>query len=171
MHSINETILYGAQGVCRVTAITEKNYDGKNSKYYALKPIYDESSTTIFVPLENKTLTAKMRRVLSTDEIYELIRSIPDETTIWIENENERRDRYKEILRSGNRENLIRLIKTLYLHEQSQKENGKKLHATDEYFFKEAEKMLYDEFAHVLCIKRDQVLPFIFHQIQVEQRP
>ena len=35
---------------------------------------------------------------------------------------------------------------------------------------KEAEKMLYEEFAYVLNIRQDQVLPFILEQIQIEEK-
>lgn len=44
---------------------------------------------------------------------------------------------------------------------------GKKLYKNDEKVMKEAEKMLYEEFAHVLDIRPDQVLPFIMQQIEV----
>ena len=43
---------------------------------------------------------------------------------------------------------------------------GRKVHVCDERFLKEAEKILYDEFAHVLDIEPEQVLPYIFDQIE-----
>jgi CarD family transcriptional regulator len=165
MFEINDNVVYGAHGICQITSITERQFDGKKVLYYMLTPVYDNNPTTIYVPVQNDSLTSQMRKVLSADEITQLIHSMPEEKTIWIEDENQRRDCYKKILHSGNREDLLRLIKTLYLHEQHQKSHGKRLHITDEHFFKEAEKMLYDEFAHVLHLQRDQVLPYIFEQI------
>lgn len=41
---------------------------------------------------------------------------------------------------------------------------------SDERFLKEAEKMLYDEFALVLNIREDEVLPFIMKQIDIEEK-
>jgi CarD family transcriptional regulator len=61
---------------------------------------------------------------------------------------------------------LIKLIKTLYFQQQSQKSKNKSLNDTDKRIMKEAEKMLYEEFAHVLNIKREQVLPFIIEQVE-----
>ena len=138
-------------------------------EYYVLKPVYDPNST-IFVPLHNAKLTDKMRYVLSAEEIYELIQEMPDENTIWIEEESKRREQYKKILASGDRKDLVCLIKTLYLQQQKLKENGKKLHMAEDRFMKDAEKMLYEEFAHVLTIERDQVLPFIMDQMEEEAR-
>ena len=35
---------------------------------------------------------------------------------------------------------------------------------------KDAEKLLYDEFAHVLSISPEQVLPFIMEQVELEEK-
>lgn len=169
MYNVNDTVLYGVHGICRIAGISEKDLGGNRVEYYVLKPVY-ENQSTIFVPVHSQILTAKMRRVLSAGEIYALIKAIPDENTIWIENENTRRARYKEILSRGDRVELVRLIKTLHLHEQSQKGKGRKLHTADERLMKEAEKILYEEFAHVLHIKREEVLSFILEQIDAEEK-
>ena len=60
------------------------------------------------------------------------------------------------------------MIKALYLHQQKQQEKGKHLHAADERVFKEAEKILYDEFALVLQIRPEQVVPFIAEKMQIQ---
>ena len=53
------------------------------------------------------------------------------------------------------------MIKALYIHKQQQKQRGRKLHLADEKFLRDAEKMLYDEFAYVLEISPNEVLNFI----------
>ena len=42
------------------------------------------------------------------------------------------------------------------------------MHVVDERFFKEAEKILYEEFAFVLNIKIEEVLPFIKDRLGIE---
>ena len=167
MYQVHDTVLYSTQGVCEIQEIVEKKIGGKQVPYYVLKPLYDEKST-VFVPIENQTLTAKMRKTLSADEVHHLIQAMPEEDCIWIDDELLRRERYKAILASGNREQLVQLIKTLYLHQQSQKSKGRKLHSVDERLLKEAEKLLYEEFAYALQIGCEQVLPFIRCQIEKE---
>lgn len=164
--SLGDTVLYGVHGVCKIASMEEKTMGGETRAYYVLKPVYEENST-VYIPVDNEALKAKLKRILSPEEIYALIRSMPEEDSIWVEDEAQRKDRYQKILAKGDRAELIRLIKTLYLHSQSQTEKRKKLHISDEHFMKEAEKMLYEEFAHVLCISREQVLPFIMEQIQL----
>ena len=93
---------------------------------------------------------------------------MPDEQAHWIENDEERKTAYRETLSTGDRPGLIRMIKSLYLRQKEMKGNGKHLRAADERFFKEAERMLYDEFALVLGMEPEEVLPFILERIQDE---
>ena len=61
-----------------------------------------------------------------------MIKEMPDEDTIWIDDDNERKQKYQQIIIEGNRHKLIQLIKTLHIHEISQQEKGRKLHIGDE---------------------------------------
>lgn len=169
VYSVNDTILYGSHGVCRITGIEEKNFSGNLVKYYVLCPVYSENST-IYVPVDNEKLAGKMRRVLTPEEIYQIIRVMPQEESFWIEEENERKEKYKEILARGDRLELVKMIKALYYHQQEQHAKGRRLHTADEHFFREAEKLLYDEFALVLHIKPEQVLPFIMEQVEIQEK-
>lgn len=163
-----DTILYSSYGVYKIEEITEKSFGGDQKLYYSLIPVFHGDSA-IFIPIDNEMLTAKMRRILSKEEIYDLIRNMPKEKANWIENEQERKAKYKEIIAKGDRRELVRLIKSVYLHGQKLKSTGKKLHVVDERFMKEAERLLYDEFAHVLKIERSQVIPFITQQVDHEE--
>ncbi|MPN50404.1 hypothetical protein SDC9_198030 [bioreactor metagenome] len=93
-----------------------------------------------------------------------------NEIPIWISDDAKRKEKYRQILATGDRLQLIRLIKTLHLYGQERKNEGKKLHSADERFMKEAEKMLYEEFSHVLGIHQDQVLPFILEQMEIKEK-
>ncbi|MBQ7935967.1 MAG: CarD family transcriptional regulator [Clostridia bacterium] len=169
MIKVNDTVLYGVHGVCKVTATETKIVGGAEREYYVLKPVFDHS-TVVYVPAWNEQLTAKLKRILSAEEIYEMIRSMPEEELLWVENENDRKRVYQEALVSGEREQLVRLIKTLHVRQQKRMEQKKALLLSDEKFMKEAERILYEEFAYVLRIDRDQVLPLIMQEVQVEEK-
>lgn len=62
------------------------------------------------------------------------------------------------------------MIKALYGRQQRRQAQGRRLRVTDERFLKEAERVLYDEFALVLNIRQEQVLPFILEQIEVSEK-
>ena len=165
MYQVNESVLYGMQGVCKIVEIVKRNFDQKICEYYVLQPVYDEKAT-IFIPTQSEKLTAKMRHVLTKQEVFDIIREMPEQQPNWIENESARKERYQQILAEGDCGELVKIIKALYLYQQQLQEKGKKLHIADEHFLKDAEKVLYDEFAHVLDMKREQVLPFILDQLE-----
>ena len=159
-YKVNDVVLYGTDGVCRITEITKKPFRDREVTYYVLKPLFKPSST-LFVPVDCEKLTSKMHRTLSAEEIHALIQTLPEQRTMWIEDETERKARYKEILAGGDRVQLIQMIKALYFHQEEQRAVGKKLHISDENFFKEAQRLLHDEFSAALGIPREDILDYI----------
>ncbi len=169
MFGVGDTVLYGSQGVCRIVGTDEKELGDTVVQYYVLKPFGDENST-VFVPLSNKELVSKMRSVMSSDEIHGMIKEMPDEETMWIEDDNQRKQKYHEVLLEGDRKKLVRLIKTLHIREEIQNKKGRRLHQSDEMVLKQAEKLLYGEFAAVLHIKPEEVLPMILAEIETDRK-
>jgi CarD family transcriptional regulator len=164
MFSVGDSFIYRGHGICKLTEIREMNADNGIRSYYVLKPVFG-NSFTLYVPIGNENLEAKMRRLLSADEIRNFIAGMPGEDSIWIEDENERREFYNDTLSNGDRASLVRMIKALFLRRRELNSTGKKLRMSDEQFMKDAEKMLYDEFAYVLGIKREDVLPLILARL------
>lgn len=156
MYRIDDVVVYGLHGVCRITEIEEKEFAGEIHLYYTMHPIFKDRST-FFVPVNNE----KVRDLLSPDEIKKLVCTIPQLKIIEVQNEKYRKDTYKKIIESGDRGEILRLIKTLCQRLEAQQKAGKKPHLIDERFLKEAETVLYDEFAFVLNIERDSVPDYI----------
>ena len=165
MVKIGSTILYGSQ-VCRVTDIRDCAFGKTVKNYYVLTPAFDEKNV-IYVPSDNEALLAKMRKILSADEIRAIIKNLPEKSTVWIEDDKLRATEYKRIIDSGDREQIMIMIKTLFEKGQEKSASGKKLHALDEALLARAEKMIYEEFSLVLNIKKEDVIPFIAEQIEI----
>lgn len=168
MVNIGTTIVYGTQ-ICRVTDKKDQTFGKITRNYYVLTPVFDEKNV-IYVPSDNENLVAKMRKILSAEEIYALIRSIPNTENIWIEDDKLRTQEYKGIIERGDREEIIKIIKTLFEHKCDMEAKGRKLHAADEIVLARAEKVLYEEFALVLDIKKEEVVPFITKQIEIKEK-
>ena len=147
MFKTEDTVLYSSRGICKIT--------DKSENFYTLSPIYGKD-IIIRVPYEAES---KMKKVLSKEEIDAMIKSIGDME--WISDDKERQIQFKKILLSGDRQKIISLIRLIYLHQKELKRSNKKFHIADERIFKEAEALLYDEFAYVLNIKRENVIKYI----------
>lgn len=166
MFQVNDVIIYGTQGVCKITGTEEKTVSGKKKTYFVLKPVSDKGST-IFAPTDNELVLKKMRRLLTKEEIHKLIDSMRSENAVWVANENERKELYRNILAKGDHLELIKMIKAIYAHKKEREAEGKRLHMSDERFFKDAELILYNEFQYVLDLGgKDDLMSYIFARIE-----
>lgn len=166
MFQVSDVIIYGAQGVCQIIGIEEKSVSGVKKSYYVLKPVQDKGST-IFAPKDNEVVLKKMRRLLTRDEVHELIDSMQTEDGMWISNEVERKELYRGVLARGDHRELIKMIKAIYAHKLQREAEGKRLHLSDERFFKDAEQLLYNEFQYVLDISsKDEMMAYILARIE-----
>lgn len=164
MYNVNDAVVYASYGVCVISAIEERDFSGENIEYYILRPVGDKKNT-FYVPTSNSALKDKMRSIYSRKEVNNLISMMSDEQCIWIDNDFQRKEEYKKIIDRGDRLELVRLIKTLYEKNAELNKQHKKLRSTDEKFLREAENMLYDEFAYSLSIPREKVVDYIKRHI------
>ncbi len=155
MFKIGDVILYGAQGICEISHIESKQIGKTISDYYVLKPLFNEN-TAVFVPVENEFLTAKMQSVLTKQDADELIKKAPKIEFFETKDENEKREQYKAVLSSGDREKLISVIKTIKAEQSVRRQSGKKLNMIDEQTLRKAELLLYNELAYVLDVTPDE---------------
>jgi len=59
-----------------------------------------------------------MQPVLTAEEVYTLLDSVSNEEIPWISNDTQRREKYYQIIKSGDRKEILKLIKTLYRQKQ-----------------------------------------------------
>ncbi len=153
-YAIGEVVVFGLHGVCQITGLETDQKD--QSESYVLQPLYD-SRCKLFVPVASEIAVSKMKKIIGKEEASALIKSFASARNIWIINENQRKDAYRELLKTGERTDLINLIHTLAWQEEKQKSTGKHLHRLDEKYYKDAKKILYGEIAYVLGIEMEQV--------------
>lgn len=160
MYRIGEKVLYGIHGVCRVSDTEERTVDRVKRQYLVLEPV-DQAGAKFFVPTHNAAALAKLRPILSREALESLLRSEDVKKDAWIEDENARKQAYRELINSGDRTALIRMVGSLHRHRQAQIEAGRKFHLCDENFLRDAEKLLSAEFSVVLGLESGQVGSYV----------
>ena len=106
-----------------------------------------------------------LRDVISTDKAKKLIERIPKINPIENINEKNLDAKYKEMLYTGNYEDLIKIIKTTFLRNESRVNNKKKISEKDNNYFKLAEKYLYNELSVSLNMSVEEVKDYIFRVV------
>lgn len=168
MLDINSVVIYSPYGVCRVDSIIERKLGKETRQYYVLIPIGLDSANYL-IPTNSPLIETKIKPILSRDAILELIKIIPEQQISWVDNDNERKQYFQEIIRKADRKELIALIKLIYSHQIDLRERKKKLHAIDEQYFRDAEKLIYDEISFVLQIDKSEVIPYIIGSVAQNQ--
>ena len=163
MFNVDDYIMYGKTGVCKVVDITnEKFINGEKRKYYILSPIYN-NDTVIKIPLDNDKVP--MRKVISKGDMTTLINDIPNMEILWIDDEKKRIAQFETMLKSGQCEELIKLIKSIKFSKKYARSIGKKLEQPDRDIMKEAERLLTEEFAIILNVYPNEASSYILSQI------
>ncbi|MBQ7669387.1 MAG: hypothetical protein IJS45_01555 [Clostridia bacterium] len=165
MYKAGDHVVYGSHGVCAVTELRQMVFGTEHKDYYVLSPINDKRST-IFIPVDSENLVCQMKRVLTKDEIDELLYSVEPGSLEWIPSDSERKAFCTHTLKNGDRLEMLHMIDMLYMHRERMKDQKKHFHVTDEKFLREAEKLLHDEFSFVLGIPVSEVGEYIGEKLK-----
>ncbi len=164
-----EYVKYGSNGVCLIYDICVPDFDksSEDNFHYVLKPIY-EKSTTIFVPVKNTTLLSKMRRLLTKQEIEQIISSLKNVKIEWIEDRKKRSDFFSDIIKKNDTLELLRMIGCIYIKRQQleEKSGNRKLSFSDIDVLERAEKLIEEEFSLVLNINISDVGVYIRQKLE-----
>ena len=160
MYQIGDEVLYGIHGVCKITDVEERMVDRRLLRYFVLEP-RDQAGARYLIPTHNEAALAKLRPVMSRQELETLLRSDAVRADAWIPDENQRKQRYRELINSGDRTQLLQMVRTLHKHKQAQAAAGRKFHLCDDNFLRDAERLIDAEFALILQIEPKQVSAYV----------
>lgn len=164
MFQIGDRVVYGSHGVCQILAVEQHMVDRKRINYFALEPL-NQTGARFYVPSENPAALAKLRHLISREELELLLASPEIRENCWIADENQRKQRYRELITSCNRKALLQMINSLHYHKLQQLEAGRKFHLCDENFLHDAQKLLNAEFSLVLEIEPTEVEQYIINAL------
>lgn len=160
MFQQGQRFVYGVHGVCEIIGTEMQSISRKKVEYYVLKPV-GQTEARFYVPMNNETALAKLYPLLTRQELDDILRNTGADAPIWISDENQRKQHYKEIIGSYDRAALICMVRYLYKYKQQQLSQGKKFHMCDENFLREAERMLGSEMSLVFGVPQNEVATYI----------
>lgn len=167
MYQVGAQVLYGVHGVCTIAELEERTVDRKKILYYVLEP-REQAGARYYVPAGNPAAVAKMRTIMTRQELEALLDSDVVRQDAWIEDENQRKQCYRELISSGDRTRLICMVRTLHGRKKMQAAAGRKFHLCDENFLRDAEKLLSSEFSLVLDIPQEELPTYVRRAVEGE---
>lgn len=159
MYSVNDMVVYGNNGVCKIVDITATGFNSaqKELLYYVLKPALQ--NCVIYAPTDTKVF---MRPVLSAQEVEQLINSIPEvqiDTNLG-SNKQQLEEYYRTVVKTHDCAKFIKLVMSLY-HKKNAEEPNTKSGIPYERIMKQVEELIYNEFSVALGISVDEVQRYI----------
>lgn len=151
-----DRVVYGIHGVCHIDDIECKTVDRKRVEYYVLHPC-GQTEATYYVPVHNEAAVAKMRKMLTAQQLDALLHSDDIRDEHWIAEENLRKERYRKLISRADCAELIGMIRSLHLHKQQLLAAGKKFHICDENFLKDAQRLITGEVSQIVGIAPQEV--------------
>ena len=165
MYQIGDKVIYGMHGVCLVTDLEKRIVDKKEVTYLALEPA-GQSGSRFLVPTHNAAAMAKVRPMLTREALEELLSSDVLKEDAWVRDESQRKQLYRELISSCDRQRLLQMIASLYRYRKTQTAAGKKFHMCDENFLRDAEKILAGEIASTLEIPSAEALKYLRNKLK-----
>ncbi len=169
MYQTGQQVLYGIHGICSVTGTETRRFGRSKSDYYVLQPV-NQPDSRYYIPVNNPAALAKLRPLMTRQEMLDLLHSDRVRRNVWIPDENQRKLRYREMLSEGDRAEILSMIYCLHRHKKEQQRLGRKFHQCDEGFLKDAEKLMNAEFSHVLGLESNQVAGFILAEMEMGEQ-
>ncbi len=160
MYQVGEQFVYGIHGVCRVVDSETQMVDRKKRTYLVLEPLNQEGARYL-IPADNPAAMGKLRPMLTEDAWKRLLESDAVREDGWIRDENLRKQTYRELISGGDRERLLQMVHTLYVHKAVQFAAGKKVHLCDDNFLRDAEKRLAGEIAIAMNMEQDAAKKYL----------
>lgn len=154
MYKINDYVVYGMQGACKVKDITEVDFGHKGTLYYELVS-QDGKESEIFVNVENGE--KKMRSLMTKEQAKDMLDGISDMKGIWIPDNKERERTYKQAIVSGNYEEILEILKGLYQRREARVKQGKRQTELDDRIYRNTKRILFGEMALVLETDMDSL--------------
>lgn len=160
MYQAGDKVVYGMHGVCVVVELEKRVVERRTVTYLVLEPV-GQRGTRYLVPAHNEAAMKKVRPMLSREEMDTLFSSGAVRADGWIKDEGQRKQYYRDLINSGDRQRLLQMLHTLYRHRDSQNAQGKKVHMCDDNFLRDAEKLLCSELSVILDLPANEAKQYL----------
>ncbi len=162
MYKVNDHVVYGANGVCRILDICPSPFDKTDPRlFYVMKPLSAVGNSTIYMPEE---FHERIRPIISPDEAKRVLTAYTDAPPLPVPVERQRREVYHSAITEGSPLSCLRILKTVRLRRADAAQNKKHLPDVDVEFEAKARKCLFGELMLVLSLSDNEIEESLFPQ-------
>lgn len=154
MFQIGDVAYYNAYGICTITGIEDREFNGEAQPYYILRSTH-YPTLTLYHPVN--TDNSQLKKVLSKEEATQLLDSFKQPASDWEDRANTRTQQFKAILNSRDHMQIAQLMNTLSRKKIALEAQDKKLSPQDTQVLQRITPILCDELALALGVSKEQM--------------
>ena len=87
-------VVYGMHGVCVILGLEIRTVNRNKVEYYVLEPV-KQPGDRYYVPTQNAAAVAKLKPILTKEQLDALLSSPEATSDAWITDENQRKQKYR----------------------------------------------------------------------------
>lgn len=154
MFQIGDCIVYGTNGICKITARGASPFDSKDTReFYVLKTLC-ENDRTIYSPSETCSQVARFPYTAET--LSALFASVSDLAPVDVPLEKRRKDYYRAAMANPSPESCLSMLKTVKARRAACAVQRKRLPAMDSEYEVLAKKLLLQEIRYAFSATREE---------------
>ncbi len=145
MFNIGDLVIYSTHGICKVDNICDKTFSGITRTYYVLHPMEDHHQLTISTPVNNNKVL--MLDLIHKEEAHDILESFRDPGIKWYDHSNIRLNLYTEIINTGDRKEIAKVVNTLMRKKLELQLLDRKFYERDQRLLNTTVNILFKELA------------------------
>ncbi|MFS0861919.1 CarD family transcriptional regulator [Fredinandcohnia sp. 179-A 10B2 NHS] len=154
MFNVGDLIIYSSIGICKIDDICEKTFAGITRNYYVMHPIEDEN-LVIQNPVDNDQI--RMVGMIQPEEAEEIIKTFSAPGIQWIEKGHDRLRGFSDIVKTGDRKEIAKIINTFMSKKIELERNEKKLSEGDRKLLFHLQSILFKGLAISLSTTQEEI--------------
>lgn len=155
MFKVGDLIIYSTHGVCMVDDISERSYRDEKRNYYVLHPV-DEPNLSISVPVDSDKVV--MLDIMGKDEARKVLKAFEEPGIEWIDDAKKRNKKYKKMISTGERDDIIKIANTLMRKQKEAKLNKERMYDQDRKMLEYIQRIMFQELAASLETTVDKII-------------
>jgi len=165
MYNVGDLVINSSHGICQIDNICEKTYSGTTRTYYVMHPVEDDQ-LTISIPVDNKK--GIIQSIISRDIAEEILQTFKNPGINWVEKSHDRNKMYADIVKTGDRYEVAKVINTLLRKKHDVEQSGKKLGESEKQLLLSTKTILFRELSISLETPLEVIIDEIHTMMEIE---
>lgn len=155
MYQIGDVTFYNSYGICKISGIEEREFNGLTQPYYILHSTH-YPTLTLYHPVHSEN--SKLKKVLTEEEALNLLDCFSEPASEWEDRANTRAQKFKNILNSNDHHQTAQVMNTLYRKKIDLEAQNKKLSPQDLQILQRIAPILYEELSISLDLSKEKIM-------------